>query len=145
MESPVEDTKAWAPVSLEKSHLLRPTEPDGILLPRPVLTLRTKDDGTQEVKCRCTLQGFNDPDVQDGELHVVHERSGDDFAVDCLVLTVGDVKVAFLPLKRMAKKGPLYMTMPKPYVTRGIRLDQLFEVRGGYNLGDQPQQWWRTF
>ena len=37
----------------------------GPLQPRPVLTLRTKDDGTREVKCRCTLQGFKDSDVLD--------------------------------------------------------------------------------
>ena len=55
----IEDTKAWIPVSLEKSRFLRSSVPDRILQPRPVLTL------TQEVKCRCTLHGFKDPDVLD--------------------------------------------------------------------------------
>ena len=36
------------------------------------------------------------------------------------------------------------MTMPKSHVKVGLYPDQLFEVRG-YGLGDQPQQWWRTF
>ena len=65
MESLVEDTTAWVPVLLEKPRLLHSSVPDQILQPRPVLTLRTKDDGTQEVTCRCTLQGFKDPDVLD--------------------------------------------------------------------------------
>ena len=56
MESLVEDTKAWVPVSLEKSRLLRSSVPDWILQPHPVFTLRTKDDGTQEVKFQCTVQ-----------------------------------------------------------------------------------------
>ena len=63
MKSLVEDAKSRVPVSLEKSRLLQSSVPDRILQPRPVLTLRTKDDGTQEVKCQCTLQGFKDPDV----------------------------------------------------------------------------------
>ena len=58
MESLVDDSKAWKPVTLEKSRFLRSTVPDRIVQPRPVLCLRTEDDGTQELKCRCTLQGF---------------------------------------------------------------------------------------
>ena len=37
------------------------------------------------------------------------------------------------------------MTMPKSHVKEGMHSYQLFDVRGGYGLGDQPQQWWRTF
>ena len=91
MDSLVQNTKAWVPVSVEKSRLLRPSVPDRILQPRPVLTFRTGDDGTQEVKCRCTLQGFEDPAVLDlvrdrkTELYVLCEWSRDNFAVDCLV------------------------------------------------------------
>ena len=50
MESLVEDTKAWVPVSLENSRLLQSSVPDRVLQARPVLTLRTIDDGTPEVK-----------------------------------------------------------------------------------------------
>ena len=60
MESLVEYTKACFPVSLERSRLLRSSVPDRILQPRPVLTSRTKSDGTQEVKCLCTPRGFKD-------------------------------------------------------------------------------------
>ena len=35
--------------------------------------------------------------------------------------------------------------MPKGHVKKGLHLEQLFEVRGGHSLGDQPQLWWRTF
>ena len=55
LESLVEDTKAWVPVSLEISLFLRSSVPDRILQPRPVRTFRTKDGGTREVKCQCTL------------------------------------------------------------------------------------------
>ena len=82
MESLVEDTKARVPVSLERSRLLRSSVPDRILQPRPVLTLRMKDDGTQEVECRCTLQGFKTMMFSD---HVVHKWSSDDLAVNCFV------------------------------------------------------------
>ena len=54
----VEDTETWVLVSLERSRFLRSSVPDRILQPRPVLTLRTKDDGSQDVKCRCTLHVF---------------------------------------------------------------------------------------
>ena len=38
------------------------------------------------------------------------------------------------------------MTMPKGHVKKGLlHLDQIFEVRGGHSLGDQPQLWCRTF
>ena len=30
--------------------------------------------------------------------------------------------------------------MPKSYVKEGLHPDQLFEVRGGHGLGNQPQQ-----
>ena len=65
LESLVEDTIAWVLVPPERSRLLRWSVPDRILQPRPVLTLTTMDDGTQEVKCRCTLHRFRDPDVLD--------------------------------------------------------------------------------
>ena len=52
----VEDTKAWIHVSLEKSRLLRSRVLDKIVQPCPVLTLRSQHDGTQEVKCGCTLR-----------------------------------------------------------------------------------------
>ena len=156
MNSLVEDTKAWTPVSLEKSRLLRSSVPERILQPRPVLTLRTKDDGTQEVKCRGTLQGFKDPDVLD----LVRDRKTESptlstnsramilqLIASCrFVMTIGDVQAAFLLADREEKpKGPLYVTMPKSYVKEGMHPDQLFEVKGGYGLGDQPQQWWQTF
>ena len=155
MNSLVEDTKAWIPVSLEKSRLLRSSVPDRILQPRPVLTLRTKDDGTQEVKCRCTLQGLKDPDVLD----LVRDRKTESptlstnsramilqLIASCrFVMTIGVVQAAFLLADREGRpKGPLYVTMPKSYVKEGTHPDQLFEVKGGYGLGDQPQQWWRT-
>ena len=36
--------------------------------------------------------------------------------------------------------------MPKGHVKKGLlHLEQLFEVRGGHSLGDQPQLWCRTF
>ncbi|CAK0792131.1 unnamed protein product, partial [Prorocentrum cordatum] len=31
------------------------------------------------------------------------------------------------------------------YTLKGYHPEQLFEVVNGYGLGDQPQQWWRTF
>ena len=43
------DTGAWALVRLEQSRLFRSSVPERMLQPRPVLTLRDKDDGTQEV------------------------------------------------------------------------------------------------
>ena len=39
--------------------------PERIVQPRSLLTLLEKNDWTQEVKCRCSLQGFEDPDVLD--------------------------------------------------------------------------------
>ena len=63
MESLVEDTKAWVPVALEKSRLLRSSVPDRTLQPRLVLALRMKDDSAQEVESRCPLQGLKGPDV----------------------------------------------------------------------------------
>ena len=126
--------------SLEKSRLLHSSEPDRILQPRPVLTLTMKDDGAQEVKCRCTLQGFKDPDILD----LLPDRKTESSTLSTngramflqliascrFVLTVGDVKRHLGWLTR--RKKPQHP-------------DQLFEVRGGYGLGDQPQQWWRTF
>ena len=83
MESLVEDTKAWLPVSLERSRFVRSGVPDWILQPRPVLTWRTKDGGTQEANCRCTLPGFKDPVVLDVVRDLaVCERSSAGSAVD---------------------------------------------------------------
>ena len=87
-------------------YLFHKRESTRILQPRPVLTLRTKDDGTQEAKCRCTLQGVKDPDV----LEPVRERKTESptlsvngralifpFIASCrFVLTVGDVQADFL-------------------------------------------------
>ena len=55
----------------------------------------------------------------------------------------GDVKTAFLLADReeRAKKTSL---CDHAEVVRQ-RSDQLFEVGQGHGLGDQPQQWWRTF
>ena len=103
MESLVDDTKAWVPVSLEKSRLLRSSVPDRILQPRPVLTLRTNDEVSQ---CRCTLQGSKDPDVLD----LLRERKTESptlstnslamtlqLIASCrFVMTIRDVKGAFL-------------------------------------------------
>ena len=61
MESLVKDTKT---LGSSLTHVSC-APADRILQPRQVLTLRTKDDGTLEVKCRCTLQGFKDSDVLD--------------------------------------------------------------------------------
>ena len=62
------------------------------------------------------------------------------------VLTIGDGQAAFLLADREERpKEALDVTMPKFYVKEGMHPDQLFEVKGGYSLGDQPQQWWRTF
>ena len=65
LQSLVTNTKAWIPEDLERSRELRTSVPDRILRPRPVLTLRHDDEGVEEVKCRCTLQGFKDPDILD--------------------------------------------------------------------------------
>ncbi|CAK0795301.1 unnamed protein product [Prorocentrum cordatum] len=156
MTSLVHETKAWKPVDLEKSRLLKTQVPDRILRPRPVLTLRTGDDGKEEVKCRCTLQGFKDPDILD----LVREgrtasptmsTNGRAMLLQTLAsckfdLTIGDVKSAFLVAEPEARpNGPIYVTMPKDYTLKGYHPEQLFEVVNGYGLGDQPQQWWRTF
>ena len=69
MESLVEDTRAWVPVSLEKSRLFRSSVPDRTLQPRPVLT-SSKDDGIHDGKCQCSLQGNKDSDV----LNLVRDR-----------------------------------------------------------------------
>ena len=62
------------------------------------------------------------------------------------MLTIGDVQAAFLLADREERpKGPLCVTMPKSYVKEGMHPEPLFEVRGGYGLGGQPQQWRRTF
>ena len=121
-----------------------------------MLTLRTKDDGTQEVTCRCTLQEFKDPDALD----LVRDRKTESptlsangralilqLIASCrFALTVGDVEAAFLVADREERpKGLLCVTLPKSYVKEGMHPDQLFEVKGGYGVGDQPQQWWRTF
>ena len=126
-------------VSLETSRLLRSSVPDRIVQPRLVLTLRTKDYGTQEVKCRSTLQGFKDPDVLD----LVGDRKTESSTLSTKgrAMTLGDVKSASLVEEK--PQGPLYVTIPKSYVKGGLHPDQLFEVRGGYGLGGQPQQWWR--
>ena len=53
------------------------------------------------------------------------------------MLTIGDVKSALLLASREEMpQGPQYVTMPKSYVKEGLHPDQLFEVRGGYGLGD---------
>ena len=62
--------------------------------------------------------------------------------------TIVDVKSAFLVAERDRMdpiNRPLNMTMPKGHVKKGLHLEQVFEVRGGHSLGDQPQLWWRTF
>ena len=65
MNSLVHETGTCKPVPLEASRHLRTQEPDRIMRPRPVLTSRYDDEGSEEVKCRITLQGFKDPDVLD--------------------------------------------------------------------------------
>ena len=115
-----------------------------------MLTSRTRDDGTQEVKCRCTLQGFKDPDVPD----LVRDRktegptlSANDRALilqlvaSCrFVLTIGDVQAACLLADREERPiGPHHVTMLNSCVKEGMHPDQLFEGRGGDGLGDQPQ------
>ena len=152
----VTETKAWRPVDLEKSRQLRTAVPERILRPRPVLTLRHDDEGVEEVKFRCTLQGFKDPDILD----LVREgrtasptmsTNGRAMLLQTLAsckfkMTIGGVKSAFLVADHQERKnGPIYVTMPKDYVMEGHHPDQLFEVVNGYGLGDQPQQWWRTF
>ena len=103
----------------DTSAFLRSSVPDRILQPRPLLTLRTKDDGTQEVTCRCTLQAFKDPDVLD----LVRERKTKSptlstngrakilqlIASSRFVLTIGDVKSAFLRADKEEKPKDLSM------------------------------------
>ena len=101
--------------------------------------LRMKGDGIQEVKCRCTLHGFKDPDVLD----LVSDRTTESSALSAalilqliascrFVLTIGDVTAAFLLADKEA--------MPKSSVKEGLHPDPLFEVKGRCKLKDQPQQ-----
>ena len=59
----IKETGAWVPVPVEDSHRLRTLCPERILTPRPVITLRVNDLDEEEVKCRLTIQGFQDPDL----------------------------------------------------------------------------------
>ena len=82
-----------------------------------MLTLRTKGDGTLEVKCRCTLQGFKDLDVLD----LVRDRKTESATLSAngralipqliasfrFVLTIGDVAAAFLLAdRRRGRRDP---------------------------------------
>lgn len=148
-------TRAWVPVELEDSQRLRTSVPERILRPRPVRTHRNQND-KEEVKCRCTLQGFKDPDilqlVRDGKtasptLSTNRRALIRQKLASCrFTMTIGDVKAAFFMADHEERpNSPIYVTMPKEYVMEGMHAEQLFEVRNGYGLGDQPQQWWRTF
>ena len=56
------------------------------------------------------------------------------------VLTIGDVRSLLLLADREeSPKGH------RPTSKGRMHPDQLFEVRGGCGLGDQPQRWWRAF
>lgn len=97
--------------------------PERNLRPRPVLTLRNEVD-KEEVKWRCTLQGFKDPDIlqlvkggkiasptlsTNGRALILHTLASCKFQ-----MTIGDVKAAFLMADHEERpNGPICVTMPK--------------------------------
>ena len=86
--------------------------PDRILQPR-LLTLRTKDDGTAEVKRRCTLKGFKDTDVLD--LVRDHSRDAEVFGAHAAPQGMCDNMVNALKLLANQQKdgdSPAEMVVP---------------------------------
>ena len=109
-----------------------------------MLSLREGDDGTQEVRCRRTKNRKSATLSTDKRAMILQLIACRRFR-----MTIVDVKSAFLVAER-DRTDPinrlLNMTMPKGHVKKGLlHLEQLFEVRGGHSLGDQPQLWCRTF
>ena len=155
MDALVRDTGAWKLASIDESRRVRSTNPDRIMKPRPVWTEREKD-GKQVLKCRLTLQGFRDPDL----LQLIRggltqsptlSHNGRSLILQLVasfkfLLSIGDIKSAFLVSNhRPRENGAIYVSMPAGMCEDGVDSAQLYEVRNGYGLGDQPQQWWATF
>ena len=148
-------TGAWKLLDKAASRKVRSTVPERIMNPRPVLTEKVGDDGSEEVKCRLTLQGFKDPDLFElmrgnQTMSPTLSTNGRGMVLQLLAtcrfrMALGDIESAFLISDpRPRANGPLYVTMPEGYDWKGVSPDQVFEVHNGYGLSDQPQQFWET-
>ena len=101
---------------------------ESILQPRPVLTLRDRDDGSREVKFPCDLQKFQEPHMLD----VVRGRKTESptlsthgrammlqLIASCrFEMVIGDVQSAFL---RADRSDPFNEIIPKDNVKFEIR------------------------
>ena len=130
MTSLVEDTKDWVLVSLERSRLLRSSIPDRILQPRPVVTLRERDDGPHSARVQGPRFSGRCAGSQDGEPNLVSEWPSSGVAVHRVVpfftwQSVMSSQPSSCQIDRRPH-GPLYATMPQDFVVEKLQPDQLF-------------------
>ena len=130
----------------ERSRLLPSTVPDCILQPRLVLTLRTKDGGTQQVTMSVhSAGGQEDPEVLD----LVRDRKTESLTLStnsrAIILQL-IASCRFVLDSRRCEINIFYLLTGKRSQRSLSNVTMSKSVRQGkFALGDQPRKWWRTF
>ncbi|OLP98957.1 Protein CbbX [Symbiodinium microadriaticum] len=136
----------------EAEILRKQIDPERILKSRFVKTRRPhpKQPGKMELKCRCCVKGYLDPDAESLQRQTL---SGDGLAMVLQMiasrgwlLEIADVEGAFLQgesLKREA--GPIYVEMPREEVPGAAPGSLVQLIKCVYGLMDAPRQWYDSF